>query len=42
MEEALVVGALAIFEALELNLAGLFLFGVVDLLASVGEAAEAE
>ena len=42
MEEALVVGALPILETLELNLARLLLFGVVDLLANVGKAAEVQ
>ena len=42
VEEALVVGAMPIFKAFELNLARLLLFSVVDLLANVGEAAEVQ
>ena len=42
IEEALVVGALAIFEAFELDLARLLFFGVVDLFSQVGEAAGAQ
>ncbi len=42
MEEALVVGALPILETLELDLTRLLLFGVVDLLANVGEVAEVQ
>lgn len=42
IEKALVVGALAIFEAFELDLARLLFFGVVDLFSQVGEAAGAQ
>jgi len=42
IEEALVVGALPIFEAFELNLSRLKFFGVVNLLAEVGEIAGIE
>ena len=42
IEEALVVGALPIFEAFELNLSRLKFFGVVNLLAEVGEIAGTE
>lgn len=42
VEKALVIGALAILEAFELNLSGLLLFSVVDLLAKVGEIAGTE
>ena len=42
VEEAVVVGSMPIFKAFELNLARLLLFGVVDLLANVGRAAEVQ
>ena len=42
VEEAVVVGALAILKTFELNLPRLLFFGVVDLLASIGEVAEAQ
>ena len=42
VEEALVVGTLTIFEAFELNLTRLLFFSVVDLLTSVGKAAETQ
>ena len=42
VEKALVIGALAILEAFELNLSGLLLFSVVDLLAKVGEIARTQ
>ena len=42
VEEAFVVGALTILEALELNLTRLLFFSVVDLLAEVGEIAWTE
>ena len=36
IKEAIIIGALTIFEALELNLSGLMSFGVVNALARVG------
>ena len=42
VEEALVVGALTILETLDLDLTRLLFFGVVDLLANVGEATEVQ
>ena len=37
VEEAVIIGALPIFQTLELNLSGLLLFGFVDFLPSVGD-----
>ncbi len=39
VEEAVVIGALAVLEALELNLSRLKIFGLVDTLAGVGNVA---
>ena len=37
IEEAVIVGALTIFETLELNLSGLLVFSVVNFFAGVGD-----